>query len=776
MNRSSLPRGRIVAGWLAILLASLLLYDALFYSSLRSQTRHNAVASASVAAASLKSRMTMGVRFGKKLETYRGVDRLLASVGRAADMPLAVLDTEGRVLHRWGDFPAELSPDARLRQPADMQSLRQDTGELLFTTVFDRSGNAAGHIGVWIAEERLDRALRDIFFRQLLVQGALILAGTLLLWVCLRGQPAGSSRLRNLCLGIFLLLMLGNGTLALYTTSSQYTRGLRQDAAHTGSILTEDLNRLLLVGVSLNSTSRLNAYLARVADAHADSMVLEILDPRGAVHASSHGAPRRMPAVLSGGQEFSLSGLTSGLSLSGEASVQEGWKLRVSLVREPWLERLLSTGLDILTLVVIALVFMVEMFLPLSRGLEARLHGTLHSHAHRSALFRPLMFVFVLAMDMSISFIPLRMAELTPDGVLSRDVLLGLPISAEMGMTGLSVLIAGAWMKRRGARPPLVAGMLCMALGYLASMLAWTPWLFVGARALVGLGYGLSLLTAQAYTVRDGRLADMFAGVYAGSLCGSALGAMLAERLGYGPVFALSALILACLIVVPFRLLRPCGEQEQTSPDPEPSRLSLAQLRRLLSDRRLLAFILLALLPSALLCVGFLNYFLPVFLKQAQVSQSNIGRVYMLNCLVVIYSGPLFSGLVSRSRHKDRLLFWGGVLSALSVVCFTLLPPLPASVCGSVLLGLATGLSIPAQSEFLLELEIARAIGVDQTMSLLDALQRVGQVIGPVCVGGALAVMSVDRAARWAGLSLLGISLLFLLLARPSVRHDAGQA
>lgn len=51
---------------------------------------------------------------------------------------------------------------------------------------------------------------------------------------------------------------------------------------------------------------------------------------------------------------------------------------------------------------------------------------------------------------MSISFIPLRMAELVPAGSLSRDMLLGLPISAEMGMTGLSVLLAGAWIKRSG--------------------------------------------------------------------------------------------------------------------------------------------------------------------------------------------------------------------------------------------------------------------------------------------------------------------------------------
>ena len=199
------------------------------------------------------------------------------------------------------------------------------------------------------------------------------------------------------------------------------------------------------------------------------------------------------------------------------------------------------------------------------------------------------------------------------------------------------------------------------------------------------------------------------------------------------------------------------------------------QIRRLLADRHFLAFILLALLPSALLCVGFLNYFLPVFLKQADVAQSNIGRIYMLNCLIVIYSGPLFARLVGNSLRKGPLLFWAGILSALSVACFCFLPPLPASVAGSILLGLATGLNIPAQSEFLLELDIARAIGVDQAMSLLDALQRVGQVIGPVCVGAVMAIMSVDDAARWAGIILVAISLLFLLLVRPT-RHSGDRA
>lgn len=763
----------LLTGWTAILLCSLLLYDALLFSSLRTETRDNMRASAAVAAVSLKNRMSMGIRFGKKLETYHGVDRLLASVGRAADMPLAVLDARGKVLHRWGPFPA--LPEIRMEfpQPAETHVLPLEQGELLLTPVSDRNGRIAGHIGVWLPSAAMDQRLHELFRQQLYSQGGLALAGILLLVLCLFLQGRRDTP-RNLCIGIFLLIMLGNGAMALHTVSRQYTLGLQEDAAHTGAILTEDLNRLLLVGVSLDNTARLHAYLEKVAATHDDGIVLDILDPAGKVYASSHDRAAGAPDLLPQGQEFALLELASGFSLSGDA-LSQGWKLRASLTRGPWLDRLVASGLDILTLVAISLIFMVEMFLLFARCLEARLRNETHSHAHRSSLFRPLMFVFVLAMDMSISFIPLRMAELTPPDMLSRDVLLGLPISAEMGMTGLSVLVAGTWMKRRGARQPLMTGIVFMALGYAASMLAWTPWLFIGARALVGLGYGLSLLTAQAYTVRDGNLADMFAGVYAGSLCGSALGAMLAERLGYGPVFAISALILACLVLVPLYLLRGPAQTAAAEQGTAAARLTLPQIRRLLADRRFLAFILLALLPSALLCVGFLNYFLPVFLKEAQVAQSNIGRVYMLNCLIVIYSGPLFARLVGRSLHKSRLLFWAGILSALSVAGFCLLPPLPASVAGSILLGLATGLNIPAQSEYLLELDIARAIGVDQTMSLLDALQRVGQVIGPVCVGGILSVMSVDSAARWAGIGLMLISLLFLVLVRPG-RSDGGRA
>lgn len=175
-------------------------------------------------------------------------------------------------------------------------------------------------------------------------------------------------------------------------------------------------------------------------------------------------------------------------------------------------------------------------------------------------------------------------------------------------------------------------------------------------------------------------------------------------------------------------------------------------------------------------CRSTKSIFLPVYLKSAGTAQSDIGRIYMLNCLLVIYSGPPLSRLVMKTRSKAGMVCVAGIISALSLLGLAVLPPLPATLLGAVLIGLATGLNIPAQSEYLLRLDIARAIGVDQSMSLLDALQRVGQVLGPLCTGAALLVMGVDEAARIIGVGFIVISLAFLALARPTRETRMGEA
>ena len=786
-NKVHRANAAALAGWFVVLVCSLLIYDALLFSSLSREVWSDVQASARVAADNLRLNVATGVRFGKKPESYRGLDKLLIHAADAAGMPLAALDAKGNIILSHGNFPPDAFHTGDILANEDGFTLREDRGDnggrTILVPVFGRGGDIAGHIGARIERAPLGAELSSMFRKQLVAQGAVSLAGLLLLAGLLaaagrggkKNAPRSLSRFTRISgIAVFLLVMLANGALALHAVSSRYTDSLEQDAGRTGALLTEALNRLLLVGVSFERMDSVDAYLSGIAAAHNGTIALELLNPRGVRGAGS--APEGT-ALLPEARNFPLLNGGGGRSLHRPEEDASGWRLRVSIVRAPWLDRLRATALDMLTMVAVSLIFMVELFLLLTRGMElihkekeasgapADLKAGHSGRSGQSGLLRPLVFFMLFAMDMSISFIPLRMAELVPAGSLSRDMLLGLPISAEMGMTGLSVLLAGAWITRQGARPPLMTGLALVGLGYLGSMLACAPWHFVAARAVVGLGYGLALLTAQACTVKDGMLADMFAGVYAGSLCGSAMGAMLAERFGYTPVFLLSAVILLCLVPLPRLFLR--GGREGETGSSSSANITFGQIRRLLGDRRFPAFVLLSLVPSAMLCVGFLNYFLPVYLKNAGTAQSDIGRIYMLNCLLVIYSGPPLSRLVMKSRSKAGMVCAAGVISSLALLGLAVLPPLPATLIGAMLVGLATGLNIPAQSEYLLQLDIARAIGVDRSMGLLDAIQRVGQVLGPLCTGAALIVMNVNEAATTVGAGFLVISLAFLVLAQP---------
>lgn len=772
------------AGWFLVLICSMLIYDALLFSSMNKEIWNSEQASAKIAADSVSLNIHAGVRYGKKFETYQGMDRLLAQNHAITQRPLAALNKDGSVLLSYGDFPENAFFAGTAKEGADGCILREDeNGKTVIVPVHDRKGQLAGYVAGYIYAEPIRAELVSVLKKQLVSQAAIALAGLALFVLLLfwRQKKTGSAfsqerfsgTVRFVGIFVFLLVMAGNGALSLYSSHMRYTESIRQDAGKTGQLLTGALKRLLLVGMSFENMNNVDSYLAGISATHNDTVALEILTPLGhSAAASFSGRERFLPDP----QIFPLLNTRTVMNSDTE---EANWKLRISLLHSAWFEYMRAVSLDLLTMVAVSLIFMVELFLLLMRGMEylqqrkksvtPAVFGELHKC--KSSLVRPITFFMMFAMDMTISFIPLRMAELVSEGSPSRDMLLGLPISAEMGMTGLSVLFAGYWIKRQGAKLPFMAGLACISLGYLGSMLASEPWHFIAARGIVGTGYGLALLTAQAYTVKDSLLADMFAGVYAGSLCGSAMGAMLAERFGYAPVFLLSAFVLLCLIPMPYLLFRADAKEkaleQQADGEQKETKLTRAQICSLLGDRCFLGFILLSLIPSAIVCVGFLNYFLPVYLKDAGTSQSDIGRVYMLNCLIVIYSAPFFSKIMTKISAKAGIVCFAGIISACSLFVLGIFSPLAASIAGAVLIGLATGLNIPAQSEYLLQLDIARAIGIDQSMSLLDALQRVGQVLGPICAGAVLLSMSIDNAAWSTGIAITAVSVLFLIAARP---------
>lgn len=737
------------------------LYDVLLYSNLRREARGQALSMASVSASVLNMKIAAGLRLGKDLSRFTGLYRLLAQAvaGLPQGSSITVLLPDGRPAAVFGGNAA-----------MDGAEAAQD-GLRVSMPVLDRHGREAGRTFISLPKTGLEQAISPNV-RSVILWQAVLAALAMILFLRFSSSAVLSARIRSLSrqvllavsLGVILLFLGISVFLSMQVYLEHYEADSRASALRIGRILNEDLNKLLLVGVSLGSTRDLDQYLKKMsASASDDSIVLSVVDQSGRVIGSSHELSTPLAEHLS----FSLP-LDRGRTSLSSFHREGGWSVAVSITHDAWKKGVIALALNVLTMLVIALMVMLEAFLLLfhfASPEKAALPETTGESApfRDSTILRALLFVFLLAKDLSISFIPLRMGELAPEG---GTLFMGLPVSAEIVAAACGIMLAGTWIRRSGLAPAMVCGTFLALTGNLISAFSPWPWLFIPARCLAGAGYGLVLLPAQAAAVKEGKLTFLFAGVYAGSLCGGALGAILADYLGYAPVFLVSALLM--LPLLPLFLF--FGRTAQSAArEPQAARPPRGALAALLLSPAFLALLCFSLIPASLMDIGLMNYFLPVFLHAAGAAQSDIGRVYMLYCLVLICLGPRIEKIIVARSAERAAVFLGMVACAAAAAAFIPLPPLAASLTGAFCLGLAVCCNIPGQSACLLRLKEARDLGVELSMSALNTVERAGQMIGPLCMGALFATAGVSTLILGGGAAALLIGgTAFLTVTRRS--------
>ncbi len=388
---------------------------------------------------------------------------------------------------------------------------------------------------------------------------------------------------------------------------------------------------------------------------------------------------------------------------------------------------------------------------------------------------RPAIFMFLFGIDISMSFLPLHMERLyEPMFGLSRDVVIALPVSVEFMCVGIAILCAGMWLDRRGWREPFLYGLLLATVGGLYSWLAPDAAHFVASRAVVGFGYGLTLLAAQGFVIRrtDMRskargLAHLFAGLYAGSLCGAATGSMMAERFGYEAVFLTGSFLVLAVLIYALMYLGPAttghdavsGEDGRADPAPP------GAVRRFLLDRRVLAAVFFSSMPAAVAVVGFLNYFSPIYLNRVGATDSTIGQVLMLFGICLTLAGPRIGRFVDASPTKELPIFIGSVLGGVAFLTFNLLDGVHAAMVAVVLLGLSSSMVLSAQSAYVLGLDVTRELGDGKAMGIFRSTSRIGQMLGPVIFGWLIVGTDIRDGVTYFGMAYLATSVAFLFLA-----------
>lgn len=795
---------------LVVLLLAQALIGALSLAALNRLMAQTTADRLEVTARRVGSDIQNGMRLGKPLAQFFGLQELLNKSVTGNDPPdVRVTLVDGTVLAQrhspHGEAPSMphalldmiASPDMNnaksstdpLKVPVRMSSgaamIAQGSSLTVAVPLTGSDGHVAG--AVLVNVDRYGQAWVSLIVENLLVLAVitatvgLLLAAALKLWMSNAGLTQNTRARFVLPLVAILLAQSVYAAFTISTFRSVWLQVAQENAATLAGGLQRDMNRILGYGLQIGQLRGAIAPFARVQSTFPAMGEIALVDAQGRTLTRTRTAA--MPSAESATPpDFSLPLMEVGRNtVAGYIAV----KLNKSLIDEGVRSRVI----DALTVSAVALVTAMEMLLLLSLLLGRHAASDLARSpamprgppiadpALVGRLGRPVMFTFLFAWALPLGFLPVYARTLPADMLsLPPNLLLALPISVEMFCGLLTALLAGRLTDKKGWQTPVLAGLLIAAMGMMTCARADTLPGFVAARGLVGLGYGLTWMGLQGFIVthsppqaRGRNMTGVIAGLFAGHLSGAAVGAMLAEQTGYRPVFVVGAVMLTLPLTGVLLLMRPYMQARTPSPAPSVQPRALRETLALLSTKDFGLLLIGSIIPFSIAQVGVITYALPLYLEAQGAAASSVGRILMIYGLCVIYIGPLMGRMADKSPHKKKWIVAGGLTGSVGLLALYGNSGVMAAALAVFMLALASCMSGAAQSPYMLGLPHVQTYGAAAATSVMRAADKLGQMAGPLIVGGMFGLMGMGASLAVTGAIYMGATVAFWLFA-PGIR------
>ncbi|MET3134261.1 MFS family permease/HAMP domain-containing protein [Oxalobacteraceae bacterium GrIS 1.11] len=388
-------------------------------------------------------------------------------------------------------------------------------------------------------------------------------------------------------------------------------------------------------------------------------------------------------------------------------------------------------------------------------------------------------FLLIFADSLSLSFFPIFVGQFySLEMGISKNIVIGLPISIFMFTWALSMPWAGMWSDRAGHRKSFILGATITTVGLVLTACAQSLYDLLLWRSLTALGYGLVFITTQSYvsnntapTHRTRSMAIFLSTFFAGSLSGSAIGGILSDRLGYNSTILLSALLSAASAMFILGFLR-------TNPDSDATprrKLSFNDFKLLLRNKKFSAITFLAAIPAKIALTGFLYYSVPLYLKLLGNNQSTTGRVMMAYGLAIIFLSPFVAKMADKIGRLRWFVAIGGYAAAAAmfvIYCFDSTIGLLASI---TLLGIAHAIGVSPQLALINDLckEVVQEVGSGTVTGIFRLIERLGNVLGPIIAGILIAQFGFNGAFLGIGIVSLVCTTIFTAVFLWFDRHPS---
>lgn len=416
-----------------------------------------------------------------------------------------------------------------------------------------------------------------------------------------------------------------------------------------------------------------------------------------------------------------------------------------------------EVALTILSMAVVLLMIIVEIIFYAEHRERKRKNLALPGLAAQFPL-RLLIFLAYLVDCMQDAFVSILANQLyTPILGIPQSVGAALPLSAQVFAAAVMAFLGGGLSRKAGVKKTLVGGFLLEITGCLLCGAGGTYFSLLGGKAVIGMGLGLIIVSLNAIAARGEDEAesakaftDISAGTLAGVTAGAGVGSIILSFGHYSMVYFAGAAILLIGLVLSF-----------SGRDYKEAAVAKAKEEvgffRFLFNRQVITFLLLMLLPF-LMGLSFREYFFPIYAAELGMSETMIGRLYLICGLLVIYAGPQLTGkLIARLGGKWTVTLASALIIAAPLL-YVAIPTLATTIVGVLLLSVAISFGYAAQSTYYSELPSVEHYGGGRAMGIYSLFENIGQTLGPMIYG--LAMMLGYRS----GLGLIGGAMLALLL------------
>ncbi len=722
-------------------------------------------------------RIEYALKYGKQLDNFFGIQSILREVKdkAAAVRDVTVVLADGRVVY--GTVPNSRSrfTGALLVQLKEMMRTGANpTGWKLvdheyhtLIAIHDQAGTPIGAMDIQF-EESVVAPYADAFEQKTLKQTLIVggIAAAVLLLILLRTQivDAQTGKLRTRQLLTAVLLVIGGAqivltVLAIRESQPVYLTTVARNHQLVGQLVQDNINKVVAKGVPYGGLSGVDSWMNSIPIALPEVESIVLTDETGVpLYSTSRSDGRDNASYLAQLNAANVSKTKLAKDSSGMSA-----QAVVALSQAYIQSRSRAIIIDAITLLVTTILFSVEIVLflgiffhqqALAASAKAHVADATATSADETAIVRPLAFMFFLAASMSASFLPIILKGVDPIFGLPENIFLGLPLTVELLASIASTMATGVILDKKGWRPPFMVGLLVISLGTLLSAISSTTAMLLLSRLVVGVGYGFSWMALRGFVAyaktEEGQtmgFASLNSGIYAGINCGVILGALLIDRLAYSGIFWMS---LALFVVATGFAL--AFTSNRAPPDHLKDALPTAGTEStLFGDSRVLIFFAAVAIPTAI-CLMFLNYYVPVYARTIGLSAGDVGRLFLLYGLCVVYLGPVLSRTVIQKYSFKLSTGASFALVIVGLLAFGFFPSLLTCTFAVLMLGLSDGMGLVAQNNYFLSLPSVKQFGVGKSMGIFSIVRKVGQTLGPLVLA-------------WLTLVTLGIGWMAVVMA-----------